>query len=78
MLLEAFFTSKGGEVYAILPQWSDHNLAIKDMSAAKSVNLLGSSTPLKFKASSGGLSIQLPDLPEDLRQQPAWVLRISR
>src|SRR5205814_4877670 len=53
--IEAFFTSKGGEVYAILPQWSDHNLAIKDMSAAKSVNLLGSSTSLKYKASSGDL-----------------------
>ncbi|PYV75139.1 MAG: hypothetical protein DMG97_06940, partial [Acidobacteria bacterium] len=54
------------------------NLVIKDMSSAKSVDLLGSSTPLKFKASSGGLTIQLPDLPEGLCQQPAWVLRISQ
>jgi alpha-L-fucosidase len=76
--IEAFFTSKGGDVYAILPQWSGHSLLIKDMSSAKSVELLGSSTPLKFKGSSGRLSIQLPELPEDLRQQPAWVLRISR
>ena len=76
--IEAFFTSKGGDVYAVLPQWSARSLVIKDMSSAKSVNLLGSSMPLKFRASSGGLSIQLPDLPEDLRQQPAWVLRISQ
>jgi len=74
--IEAFFTSKGGDVYAILPHWSGHNLVIKDMRSAKSVNLLGSNAPLKFKALSSGLSIQLPDLPEDLRQQPAWVLRI--
>jgi len=45
---------------------------------AKSVDLLGSRTPLKFRASNGGILIQLPDLPEDLRQQPAWVLRISQ
>lgn len=76
--IEAFFTSKDGDVYAILPQWSSRNLVIKDMSSAKAVDLLGSSMPLKFKASSGGLSIQLPDLPEGLRQQPAWVLRISQ
>jgi alpha-L-fucosidase len=76
--IEAFFTSKGGDVYAILPQWSGHSLVIKDISSAKSVNLLGSRTPLKFGASNGALLIQLPDLPEDLRQQPAWVLRISQ
>ena len=45
---------------------------------AKSVTLLGSSTPLKAKNSKTGLSIELPDLPEDLRQQPAWVLKISQ
>lgn len=71
--IEAFFTSNDGDVYAILPQWSSRNLVIKDTSSAKAVDLLGSSMPLKFKASSSGLSIQLPDLPEGLRQQPAWV-----
>src|SRR6266849_6408980 len=76
--IEAFFTSKDNEVYAILPRWSGHNLVIKDLSAAKSVTLLGSSTPLKAKHSKTGLSIELPDLPEDLRQQPAWVLKISQ
>ena len=33
---------------------------------------------LKFKNTGKGLSIELPDLPEDLRQQPAWVLKIGR
>ena len=76
--IEAFFTSKGDEIYAILPHWSGHNLVVKDMNAAKSVILLGSSTPLKAKNAKTGLSIELPDLPEDLRQQPAWVLKISK
>ena len=76
--IEAFFTSKGNDVYAILPQWPDHGLVIKDVSAAKSVKLLGSSPPLKFKNSKAGLSIDLPALPEDLRRQPAWVLKISQ
>jgi alpha-L-fucosidase len=76
--IEAFFTSKGNDVYAILPQWSYHGLVIKDVSAAKSIKLLGSSTPLKFKNSKAGLSIELQDLPEDLRRQPAWVLKISQ
>ena len=76
--IEAFFTSKVNDVYAILPRWSGHSLVIKAVSAAKSVKLLGSSTPLKFKTSKAGLSIELPDLPEDLRLQPAWVLKISQ
>jgi alpha-L-fucosidase len=76
--IEAFFTSKGNAVYAILPRWSGHDLVIKDLATAKSVILLGSSTPLKASNSKTGLSIELPDLPEDLRQQPAWVLKISQ
>jgi hypothetical protein len=34
--------------------------------------------PLKFTASKAGLSIQRSDLPEDLRQEPAWVLKIRQ
>ena len=76
--IAAFFTAKGNDVYAILPHWSGHSLVVKDLAAAKSVSLLGSATPLKFKASKAGLAIELPDLPEDLRTQPAWVLKISQ
>ena len=75
--IEAFFTAKGDKVYAILPRWSGHTLVLKDLSAAKSVGLLGSSMRLKFKNSKAGLEIELPDLPENLRAQPAWVLKIA-
>lgn len=76
--IEAFFTTKGNDVYAILPRWSGKTLVIKDLNAAKSVSLLGSSTQLKSKRGKEGLTIDLPDLPENLRAQPAWVLKIEQ
>ena len=76
--IEAFFTSKGSDVYAILPQWSGHRFLLKDVTSAKSVQLFGSDTPLKFSVSKGGVAVELPDLPENLRQQPAWVLDIQQ
>jgi hypothetical protein len=45
---------------------------------AKAVTLLGSSASLKFRGSKAGLEIDLPDLPENLRVQPAWVLKIAQ
>ena len=75
--IEAFFTTKGSELYAILPHWSGRELLLKDVTGAKAVTLLGSTTPLKFKQAKSGVSVALPDLPEDLRAQPAWVLKIS-
>ena len=54
------------------------SLTLKDVEGAKSVTLLGDSTALKFKNTGKDLSIQLPDLSENLRQQPTWVLKISR
>ena len=76
--IEAFYTIKGNDLFAILPRWSNGILTLKDVEGAKSVTLLGSPAALKFKNGGKDLSIQLPDLPEDLRPQPAWVLKISR
>jgi alpha-L-fucosidase len=76
--IEAFFTTKGSELFAILPRWPSRSFLLKDVTDVKSVTLLGSATALKFKSSGSGTSIELPDLPEDLRQQPAWVLKVSR
>src|SRR5438067_1074595 len=75
--IEAFFTAKGNDIYAILPHWLGHSLVIKDLNSAKSVALLGSLSLVKFKEMKSGLAIELPDLPDDLRAQPAWVLRIT-
>jgi alpha-L-fucosidase len=76
--IEAFFTTKGGDLYAILPRWPGRSFELKDVTGVKSVTLLGSPAPLKFKTAKGGVSIDLPNLPGDLRTQPAWVLKVSR
>ena len=76
--VEAFFTSKGDDVYAILPRWSGRGIVFKDMPGVKSVTLLGAAEPLKFTAREGEVSVDLPMLPENLRAQPAWVLKLSR
>ncbi|MGA2859950.1 MAG: alpha-L-fucosidase, partial [Candidatus Sulfotelmatobacter sp.] len=76
--IEAFFTSKGSNLFAILPRWPGRSFHIKDVTGVKSVTLLGSTTPLRFKAAGGGVSIELPDLPEELLHQPAWVLKLSQ
>ena len=76
--IEAFMTSKGRDLFAILPRWPGRSFRVKDVAGVKSVTLLGSPAPLKFKAIQGGVSIELPDLPEDLLQQPAWVLKVSQ
>ena len=79
-VIEAFFTTKGNDLYAILPHWSGRSLLLKDVASAKAVSLLGLTSPatLKFKVSKAGVAVELPDLPEELRAQPAWVLKISQ
>ncbi|MCC6393961.1 MAG: alpha-L-fucosidase, partial [Bryobacterales bacterium] len=76
--IEAFFTSKGNNVYAILPRWPGRSFHVKNVAGVKSVTLLGSPAALKFKTAKGGVSVELPEMPEDLMRQPAWVLKVSR
>jgi alpha-L-fucosidase len=76
--IEAFFTAKGPDVYAILPRWPGRSFTVKEVAGVKAVSLLGGAAPLKFKAAGGGVSVELPDLPEELLTQPAWVLKVSR
>src|SRR5208337_4174766 len=76
--IEAFFTTKGSNLYAVLPRWPGRSFRLNDVTGVKSVALLGSTAALKFKAAKDGISIALPDLPEELRAQPAWVLKVSQ
>jgi len=66
-------------VYAILPRWSSGRFEIKDFGAQRpgSVSLLGGG-PVKWRAGRNILAIDLPELPEALRKQPAYVIKISR
>ena len=77
--IEAFFTAKGSDVFAILPRWPGKTFRIKEGALKpKSVTLLGSTAALKWKASGGAVTIDLPDLPEELLGQPMWVVKISQ
>ena len=78
--IEAFFTAKGNDVYAILPRWPGRRFTVKEASTlrVKAATLLGLATPLRFTASAGTVTIELPDLPDELLRQPAWVLRLSQ
>lgn len=78
--IEAFFTRKGGDVYAILPRWPGRRFVWKDASALqpKAVGLLGAPGTLRFAKSGSTVAIDLPDLPEELLAQPAWVLKMSQ
>ena len=78
--MDAFFTAKGENFYAILPRWPGRQFQLKDLKGAKpkSVTLLGFATALRFKSGTSTLTIELPELSEELLGQPAWVLKFSR
>jgi alpha-L-fucosidase len=76
--IEAFFTSKGQDIYAILLRWPGHSFEIHDVTGVKSVTLLGNEGPLKFLPVRGGVSVVMPEAPEGLMSQAAWVLKVSR
>ena len=78
--IEAFFTEKGNDTYAILPRWPGKKFVVRDVDGApvKTVTLLGGNGDLHFQSQGGGVSIDLPDLPNTLMGQPAWVLKLSR
>jgi alpha-L-fucosidase len=76
--IEAFFTRKADSVYAILPRWPGRTFHMKDLAGVKSVTLLGPNSTLKFKAEKGGVTVSMPDIPEELLTQPAWVLQFKQ
>jgi alpha-L-fucosidase len=77
--IAAFFTSKNSDVYAILPRWPGSQFTVQqfDASHLKSVTLVGDGSPLHWKANGDSVSIELPEVPERLMAQPAWVLKFT-
>ena len=75
--VEALFTAKGNDLFAILPRWPESSFLLKNIGSVKSATLLGDTRSLKFKASNHGTVVSLPNLPENLRRQPAWVLKVA-
>ena len=78
--IEAFFTTKGDDVYAILPRWPGRRFTLKDAGALtpKTVTLLGAPGSLRFAKTGTAITIDLPDLPEALLSQPLWVLKLTQ
>jgi alpha-L-fucosidase len=78
--IEAFFTTKNNDVYVILPRWPGRTFTVKefDGSGLGSVALLGTSARMRWKARNGSVVIDLPELPENLLKQPAWVLKLRK
>jgi alpha-L-fucosidase len=76
--IDAFFTTKGDDLFAIMPRWPTGSFLVKDVTGVKGATLLGATMPLKFKTANGGTAIEIPELPGSLRQQPAWVIKLTR
>jgi len=60
-------------LYAILPNWSKGRFVLRVPlgKPVHSVTLLGSNAALRFRSTSTSVTLDLPDLPEKLRTQPA-------
>ena len=78
--IEAFFTAKGQDVFAILPRWPGRRFTIRDAAGldVRSASLLGGPASLRVTRAGGSIVVDLPDLPEELLAQPAWVLKLGR
>ncbi len=78
--INAFFTTKDSNIYAILPRWPGREFTVKQLAAKgmKSVTLLGGNTPLHWRKNGDSVSIDLPELPDALLAEPAWVLKLAK
>jgi len=79
-VVEAFFTSKDGMVYAITPGWPGRKLLLKDVGSSKDtvVTMLGLDGPVEFEAVGGDIAIDVPRL--GVGEAPceyAYVFRVS-
>ena len=78
--IEAFFTQKGANLYAILPRWPEGELVLHDFGASQTAKatLMGSERVLSLQAQGREIAIAIP---ESLRasepQQQAYVIRLT-
>ena len=76
-VIEAFFTAKGDDVYAIVPGIPRERFILRNaaLKPGGTVELLGHGGMLKTVARDGGIAVELPDIDSSLVSQPAFVLR---
>jgi alpha-L-fucosidase len=77
---QAFFTRKGGTLYAITAGWPGKRLVVKEVTAAgpTKATLLGYEGPLAARMDANNLVIDLPDVgPEGLPGRYAYALKLE-
>ncbi|HET8546481.1 MAG TPA: alpha-L-fucosidase C-terminal domain-containing protein, partial [Bryobacteraceae bacterium] len=78
-VIEAFFTARGDDVYAIIPGWPGRQFVLKDVSARTGMEatLLGGAGALKWSESGKNIVIEMPEGSSDAaRSQHAVVIRL--
>ena len=77
-IIEAFFTAKGDDVFAIVPGVPGERFVLKNaaLKSGGTVELMGHTGALKTAVRDGGISVELPRVDSaQLAAQPAFVLR---
>jgi len=77
---QAFFTTNGSALYAILPGWPGKSIVLKQVKPASGakVSLLGVDGELKWQPKGDGIEVQLPTLaPDRLPCRFAWTVKVS-
>ncbi len=79
-VIEAFFTAKGDNVYAIFPGWPGKQVVLKDiaLAAGGSARMLGGYGPVTVKTVGNDLELTLPEVPADAaRASYAYAVRLT-
>jgi alpha-L-fucosidase len=76
-VIEAFFTTKDGNLYAILPGWPGKELVLHDVAPADGANvaLVGTDAALAWRRDGEGIRVTMPDFPP--RPSDAYVVRVT-
>lgn len=77
--VEAFFTSKGDTLYAIVPRWPSGKLTLREVQlpTGAKVTMLGLDRRLNWKPVHGGVEVEIPTLTVDeLPCQYAYVIKL--
>lgn len=79
-LIEAFFTTKPGTLYAILPVWPRERFVLRDVTLEPGarVSMLGMKGTFSWEQKDKNVSIAIPRIyPDELPCQYAWTLKIE-
>jgi alpha-L-fucosidase len=76
-VIEAFFTTREGSLYAILPGWPGKEFVLHDVapSAATAVTMVGGKASLTWKREGDGIRVTMPEFPAQAAD--AYTLRVS-